>query len=144
MAAAQTTRETPSLIRLVDGPVGTSNRPSLKMSVPCGAVMTFHGMVRPSEEGEMIDGLEYQVYEPMTTRELRRLVNRQQAKHGVVAVSVEHSFGFVPNGHCSFVLQVASPHRAEAISFADEFISEMKKQVPIWKVPRLATPSEDS
>lgn len=110
----------------------------------------FRGIVRPSEPkpsdfsaidstevGEAtIDGLEYQVYEPMTTRELTRLARQQQRKHGVVAVDVHHSCGFVAGGECSFVLQVAGKHRGEAIRFVDEFIIEMKRQVPIWKVPK--------
>lgn len=107
----------------------------------------FRGLVRPWEptasserqsapRQQPITGLEYQVYEPMTSRELMTLAQTHRAKHGVVAIDVEHSYGFVAAGECSFVLQVAGKHREEAIRLMDEFIFEMKQHVPIWKVPQ--------
>ena len=108
----------------------------------------FRGLVRPWETTasletqldpgqQLIDGLEYQVYEPMTSRELMTLAQDHRSKHGVLAIDVDHSYGFVAAGECSFVLQVAGKHRAEAIRLMDEFIFEMKQHVPIWKVPVL-------
>lgn len=137
-------------VRLTEGPIESPHLfPPADIPV-AGAVLLFRGVVRPhevtvdrsSDDGELlspeasIDGLEYQVYEPMTTRELVRLAEQQGRKHGVLAVDVEHSHGLVAGGECSFVLQVAGKHRGEAIALVDEFIIEMKRQVPIWKVPR--------
>lgn len=130
-------------VRLTDGPIfaPADFAASSRAAATAGAVLMFQGCVRGREvirnsREEPILGLEYQVYEPMTTRELQRLANMQAAKHGVIAVDVEHSFGFVGNGDCSFILQVAAAHRREAIAFIDEFIDEMKRHVPIWKVAR--------
>ena len=66
------------------------------------------------------------------------LAQAHHAKHGVSAIDVDHSYGFVAAGECSFVLQVAAQHREEAIRLMDEFIFEMKQHVPIWKVPVFA------
>lgn len=133
-------------VRLTAGPIvaPADFAASSRAAATAGAMLTFQGCVRGSEvidntQEEPILGLEYQVYEPMTSRELQRLANMQAAKHGVIAVNVEHSFGFVGNGDCSFILQVAAAHRREAIAFVDEFIDEMKRHVPIWKVPRRST-----
>lgn len=136
---------------------------SAREAAAAGAVLTFQGWVRGREvvtadaqparaaaaardEDELLSngplptekivGLEYQVYEPMTSRELHRLAEQYARRFGVLAVDVEHSFGFVGNGQCSFVLQVAAAHRREAIDFIDEFIDAMKRHVPIWKVPQ--------
>lgn len=133
-------------VRLTDGPIvaPAGFAASSRAAATAGAVLTFQGCVRGSEvihdaHAEPILGLEYQVYEPMTSREMQLLAHAHAVKHGVIAVDVEHSFGFVGNGECSFVLQVATAHRGEAIAFVDEFIDEMKRHVPIWKVPhRLA------
>ena len=36
----------------------------------CGAKIVFDGIVRPSENGEAIEGLEYQAYRPMAEEQL--------------------------------------------------------------------------
>jgi len=118
---------------LTEGPIA-SVRPLRAEGV--GAIVAFEGVVRPTEGVEPIEGLLYEVYEPMTSRELRRLASELVGETGVVAVRVEHSFGLVPNGECSFLLQVAGWHREESLEFVREFIARMKREVPIWKVPR--------
>lgn len=100
-----------------------------------GAVVQFEGVVRPTEEQRPLAALSYEAYEPMTSRELRRLAQRALADHGLVAVRVEHSVGRVGVGEVSFRLSTAAAHRAEAIAAADEFIREMKRGVPLWKTP---------
>jgi molybdopterin synthase catalytic subunit len=133
-------------VRLIDGPISELRSAIWMTDVitagSAGAVFTFAGHVRSREVTEnnrtqSILGLEYEVYEPMTSQELTRLSRLHAIKHGVLAVDVQHSFGFIANGECSFFLQVATVHREEAIRFIDEFIRDMKKHVPIWKVPRL-------
>jgi molybdopterin synthase catalytic subunit len=100
-----------------------------------GALLTFEGIVRPLEQERPLGALEYQVYEPMTTRHLQKLAREMIDKHQLLALRVEHSRGLVPAGQCSFRLQVASAHRGEGIAAVDQFILRMKNEVPIWKVP---------
>ncbi|MCM2373182.1 molybdopterin synthase catalytic subunit [Aporhodopirellula aestuarii] len=139
-------REANVRVRLTSGPIASATPFVLSDSETAlaGAVVTFQGRVRNREvdENEMkpILGLEYEVYEPMTSQELHRLADQYARKHDVIAVDVEHSFGFVGNGECSFLLQVATSHRRSAITFVDEFIDAMKSHVPIWKVPRWSMP----
>ena len=49
---------------------------------------------------------------------------------------VAHSVGWVPVGECSFRLEVAAPHRQEAMLAMGEFINRLKQDVPIWKQAR--------
>jgi len=149
--------EIPSVeVRLVDGPItamlgrdssesGPDSRPLTRVagSLAAGAMIRFEGRVRPNEpsgdgQQRVIAGLRYEVYEPMTTREMSRLGRALAVRHGVLGVLVQHSYGFVEVGECSFLLQVFSRHRAEGIMMMDEFITRMKQQVPIWKVPKWA------
>lgn len=147
-------------VRLTSGPIVTPQSFPPEDIQNAGAVVIFRGLVRPWEllrprepvassetdsdpNQQRITGLEYQVYEPMTSRELVTLAQTHHSKHGVVAIDVDHSYGFVAAGECSFVLQVAAKHRAEAIRLMDEFIFEMKQNVPIWKVPVFANHCED-
>lgn len=135
--------ETLIQVRLTDGPIRSPHPFPPEGLQTAGAVLMFRGIVRPHEKHseatdlieDPIEGLRYQVYQPMTTRELARLASIQAREHGVLAVDVHHSEGFVAAGECSFILQVAGKHRGEAIRFMDEFIIEMKRHVPIWKIP---------
>ena len=100
-----------------------------------GTRLEFEGIVRPSEAGQPIAGLNYEAYEPMTTRELTKLAEQVALEHGLLAMRVEHSVGHVPNGTCSFRLTLCSKHRKEGIAATDQFIDKMKQMVPLWKNP---------
>jgi molybdopterin synthase catalytic subunit len=102
---------------------------------PGGAVVQFLGVVRPEEDGKQLVALDYEVYEPMTTKELDRLAHGVAEELGVQAISVEHSVGRVPVGGISFRLTVVAGHRAAALTACGTFIDRMKRDIPLWKVP---------
>ncbi len=122
-------------IQLIEGPLGP---PTAKPPAGAGAWVVFDGIVRPSEEARPLTALVYEAYEPMTTRELRRLAQTTLTTHQLLAIVVEHSTGRVAAGEASFRLSIGALHRAEAIRAIDEFIAAMKKVVPIWKTPEFA------
>lgn len=98
-----------------------------------GATLCFDGIVRPSENGRAIVALDYEAYEPMATLQLTRIAAALLARHGLLAICVEHSRGRVANGEVSYRLRIASKHRKEGIAALDEFTDRLKKDVPIWK-----------
>ncbi|MEM9414830.1 MAG: molybdenum cofactor biosynthesis protein MoaE [Planctomycetota bacterium] len=100
-----------------------------------GAVVQFEGVVRPTESGRSLRGLTYECYEPMTSRMLGELGADIVEEHGLIALRVEHSIGFVANHAVSFRLYVASAHRKAALAGMDQFIDRMKQTIPLWKVP---------
>ena len=99
----------------------------------CGAKFVFDGVVRPSEDGVAIEGLEYEAYRPMAEQQLEDIGRQVLEKHGLIAIDIEHSVGWVPNFACSFRLVIDSKHRKEGLSAMDEFIDCLKQDVPIWK-----------
>lgn len=109
--------------------------------VGAGAIVVFEGVVRPTENGRAITGLDYEVYEPMAQRVLEQIAADVAARFGLIGVRAEHSRGFVPAGACSFRLCIAAQHRAEALAAAAEFIDRMKRDAPIWKT---AVPAEQA
>ena len=66
---------------------------------------------------------------------LEELAAAVLCSHGLAAIAVEHSVGRVAVGEISFRLRIASEHRAEGLAAAAEFISRMKEDVPLFKVP---------
>ena len=119
-------------VTVSDGPLAAAEPWSV---AGAGAVLTFEGVVRPTEAGAPIDALDYDAYRPMADDMLRSLGEEVATAHGLTAVSVEHSVGRVAAGEISFRLRIASAHRAEGLAAAAEFISKMKEDVPLFKVP---------
>jgi molybdopterin synthase catalytic subunit len=120
-------------VHLIDGPLG---EPAVwRHESGAGAIVAFEGVVRPLEEARALAALEYEAYEPMASRMIERISADLIAKHGLLAICVEHSTGRVGVGECSFRLRIASRHRKEALGAADEFIDRLKQDVPLWKSP---------
>ena len=118
-------------VRVSHGPLPAHAEP---WSVPgAGAILCFDGIVRPNENGKLVDALYYEAYEPMASKMLMRIACELSVKHGLLAIVVEHSHGRVGAGEVSYRLRVASKHRKEAIAALDEFTDRLKKDVPIWK-----------
>ncbi|MEN0109355.1 MAG: molybdenum cofactor biosynthesis protein MoaE, partial [Planctomycetota bacterium] len=125
-------------ITLTEGPLSPAAPSPVGAAPDAGAWVVFDGVVRPSEAGRVLAALVYEAYEPMTTRELRSLAEQVTAKHGLSRIAVTHSVGRVAVGEASFRLEVAAPHRAEALAATAEFIDRMKRGVPLWKTPVFA------
>ncbi len=121
-------------VRLTEGPLPPYETDKSPITAGSGTKIVFEGIVRPQEEGTPIVALDYEAYEPMTTRELTQLAERTLAQYGLLAINVEHSVGCVPIGRISFRLVIDSKHRKEGLQAMDTFIDEMKRIVPLWKI----------
>jgi molybdopterin synthase catalytic subunit len=119
------------VVKIHAGPLPSEAAPCFQESA--GAAVAFEGLVRPIEDGRIVVALDYEVYEPMAQRELEKIALDMLGTHGLIGVAVEHSRGRVHAGECSFRLQIAAPHRQEALAAMAEFIDRMKRDAPIWK-----------
>ena len=99
----------------------------------CGAVATFIGTVRGTNDGRTVLHLEYEVHESMARKQLARLAGELKKQHGVRHVAVHHRSGVVPVGGISASIAVSSPHRRGALAAVAQAIEALKKDVPIWK-----------
>ena len=118
-------------VQMYDGPLPAEAESCFTEGA--GAAVAFEGLVRGLEDGRIIAALDYEVYEPMALRVLEDLAREMFETHGLSAIAVEHSRGRVPVGERSFRLQIAAPHRGEALAAMAEFIDRMKRDAPIWK-----------
>ncbi len=106
-----------------------------------GSQLEFRGLVRAEESGRTIVALEYEAYLPMARRVLETLARDLLARHGCLAVRVIHRLGVVPVGETAIRIQVASRHRQEGLQFLQDYLDQLKTEVPIWKVRALPLPS---
>jgi molybdopterin synthase catalytic subunit len=98
-----------------------------------GAIATFSGTVRDQTKGVAVVALEYEAYEAMALRFLRKIGDEIRAKFPEARVSIIHRIGRVEIGETSVVIAVSSPHRAEAFDGCRHAIERLKEDVPIWK-----------
>ncbi len=117
-------------VEIIDGPLPPR---CASRADSAGALLTFEGVVRPTEGSRPIEGLDYEAYRPMTDRILERLAAETRDRFALLTIEVEHSRGFVPAGSTSFRLTIAARHRAESLEAAAWFIDRMKQDAPLWK-----------
>lgn len=98
-----------------------------------GAEVQFLGVVRGTENGQPIQGIDYSVYRPMAEKMLHELVARGAAEHGVHRVFIQHRLGFVAAEVPSIIIRVWTKHSAEAFDLCRWYLKEVKTTVPIWK-----------
>jgi molybdopterin synthase catalytic subunit len=98
-----------------------------------GAVVQFFGDVRPLENGQPIDGIEYEAHQEMAEHHLQQIAHEAAERFGLLAVRLHHRVGFVAVGETSLFLRVAAAHRGAAFDASQWIVDELKKRVPIWK-----------
>ncbi|MBP9114471.1 MAG: molybdenum cofactor biosynthesis protein MoaE [Polyangiaceae bacterium] len=98
-----------------------------------GAVATFAGVVRDSNEGLPVVALEYHAYVPMAEREMRTIASEITLRYPMVRLAAIHRIGKLRVGDLAIVCAASSPHRGEAFLACKLLIDEIKHRVPIWK-----------
>ena len=105
-------------------------------SKTAGAVVCFLGIVRETENQELIQALEYETFERMARHQFNLLFDQLQERWPMVeSVRLVHRVGVIAAGQPSLWVELTAPHRHEAFAAAGWLITEMKKSVPIWKKP---------
>jgi len=99
----------------------------------CGALVTFSGIVRGSEDGRPIPHLDYEHYAGMAENQMRLLAAEAKSRWPIRDLALVHRIGTVPAGEASVIVAVAAGHRAESFEAARFLIDELKVRVPIWK-----------
>src|SRR5262249_37350848 len=98
-----------------------------------GAVVTFAGLVRNHNQGRVVKFLEYEAYEPLAVRALRRIVDESAGLWPSARLAMHHRIGRLEIGEASIVIAAASAHRADAFAATRYAIERVKQIGPIWK-----------
>ena len=98
-----------------------------------GAVTSFVGVVRGENAGRRALFLEYEAYEQLAIRTLRRIVDEARETWPSARVAMHHRIGRLEIGEPSIMIAAASPHRAEAFAACRYAIERVKQIAPIWK-----------
>ncbi len=122
-----------SCARVTSGELSLDALVSAVTHAGAGAIVTFLGTVRDTNDGRPVTKLEYEAYESMAAAEIGRIVRDIETLLGGVRVAVHHRTGELAVGDVAVICAASAPHRGEAFRACRLAIDRVKESVPIWK-----------
>jgi molybdopterin synthase catalytic subunit len=98
-----------------------------------GAVVTFSGVCRGSENGEPIAALTLEHYPGMAEAEIGRHADEALARWPLKGLTIIHRFGRIAPGENIVLVVTASSHRPAAFEAAEFLMDYLKTNAPFWK-----------
>lgn len=98
-----------------------------------GAVVTFTGICRGTENGESIAALTLEHYPGMAEAEIERHVTEAIERWPLMGVTVIHRYGRIQPGENIVLVVTASSHRQAAFATAEFLMDYLKTRAPFWK-----------
>jgi molybdopterin synthase catalytic subunit len=128
MAAATTIR-----IQQADFDVGHEIAALTKGRIDIGAVVSFSGICRGSENGEPIAALTLEHYPGMAEAEIKRHTDEAMSRWPLSGLTVIHRVGRIVPGENIVLVLAASAHRQAAFEAAEFLMDYLKANAPFWK-----------
>src|SRR4051812_20614002 len=80
----------------------------------CGGINVFIGNVRGTTKGRKVMRLEFEAYETMAEKELKKIGTAAIERWPIKTMVIHHRTGIVLPGETAVIIAVAGSHRAEA------------------------------
>ena len=98
-----------------------------------GAVVSFSGICRGSEDGQSIAALTLEHYPGMAEAEIARHADTAMSRWPLTGVSVIHRVGRITPGEKIVLVLTASQHLQAAFQAAELLMDYLKANAPFWK-----------
>jgi molybdopterin synthase catalytic subunit len=98
-----------------------------------GAVVSFSGICRGSENGEPIAALTLEHYPGMAEAEIKRHADEAISRWPLTGLTVVHRVGRITPGENIVLVLAASQHRQAAFQAAEFLMDYLKANAPFWK-----------
>ncbi len=119
--------------RITDQPLDLTSLIAATADSACGALATFTGTVRDTNDGRPVERLTYEAHGQLAEDVLKKLEVEVIERFGVDHCLLQHRVGTLELGEPSVHVVVRSGHRGEAFEAARYAIDELKERAPIWK-----------
>lgn len=125
----------PFTVRLQREPFGAAAEAAVltRGRTDVGALVTFTGICRGDEAGELIAALTIEHYPGMAEAEIERHVQEAKERWPLTGVTVIHRYGRIQPGEDIMMVATASSHRAAAFAAAEFLMDYLKTRAPFWK-----------
>lgn len=120
-------------LKLSDTPLDIQSCIREVESPSCGGIDVFIGTVRDATQGKRVLRLEFEAYESMALKEMRRIAEEAFERWPVQSFSMHHRTGVLTVGEVAVIIAVSAAHRAAAFDACRFAIDTLKQNVPIWK-----------
>lgn len=98
-----------------------------------GALVTFTGICRGTENGEPIVALTLEHYPGMAESEIERHSTEATERWPLLGVTIIHRYGRILPGEDIVLVVTASSHREAAFAAAEFLMDYLKTRAPFWK-----------
>ena len=98
-----------------------------------GAVVSFTGICRGSEDGAAIAALTLEHYPGMAEAEITRHAETAMSRWPLTGLTVIHRFGRIVPGENIVLVVTSSQHRQAAFQAAEFLMDYLKASAPFWK-----------
>ena len=98
-----------------------------------GAVVSFIGLMRDMNEGDLVATMTLEHYPGMTEKALEAIVGEADARWDLMGIRVVHRVGDLLPLDPIVLVAVASAHRGEAFQACEFIIDYLKTRAPFWK-----------
>ena len=116
-----------------DFDIGTEVARLTRGRTDIGAVATFTGICRGSDQGEPIVAMTLEHYPGMAEAEIARHVEEAEKRWPLLGVTVIHRHGRLIPGENVVLVVTASAHREPAFAAAEFLMDYLKTRAPFWK-----------
>jgi molybdopterin synthase catalytic subunit len=103
------------------------------MTPQAGGIDVFIGTVRDQTKGKKVVRLEFEAYEKMALREMKKIAEEMMKQWPLHKILIHHRVGALQIGEVPVVIAVSASHRAAAFEACRYAIDTLKQTVPIWK-----------
>ncbi len=107
--------------------------PLIEPSTSTGAVVTFVGQVRGTNDGKSVASLEYEAFDELALSEGESILDEAMIRFPILDAVCTHRVGRLRLGEVAIRVEVATAHREEAFEACRWIVDEVKSRVPIWK-----------
>lgn len=120
-------------LKISDAPLDIMDCIQLVSRPESGGIDVFIGTVRDATQGKTVERLEFEAYESMAIREMRKIAEQAFERWPVQSIAIHHRTGILQVGEVAVVIAVGAAHRGAAFEACRYAIDTLKQTVPIWK-----------
>jgi molybdopterin synthase catalytic subunit len=121
------------LCKITQAPIDPQELTNFVADPAAGAMTTFVGTTRNTNDVRRVIRLEYECYPGMAEKEMVKIAEEALIRWPIKKIAMIHRLGRVDIGEASVAIAVSSGHRHAAFEACHYAINQLKETVPIWK-----------
>lgn len=106
---------------------------AISKDLESGGIASFIGTVRNHSKGKAVVRLDFECYEAMAIKEMRKIAEAAISKYVVRNIVIQHRVGALYPGEVAVIIVVNDGHRDSVFDACRFIIDSLKQTVPIWK-----------